>query len=58
MKRVSAPVGQDAVTRLDAARLLDQPDGLGDLLVDTVRGDASLGFLAGLERAEPAARWR
>lgn len=58
MRAGSAPTGQDVVTRLDAARLLDRADGLAGLLVDTVRGGASLGFLAGLERAEAAAWWR
>ncbi|MBM7167770.1 GNAT family N-acetyltransferase [Streptomyces sp. G44] len=38
--------------------LLDHADGLGDLLADTVRSGASLGFLAGLERAEASAWWR
>ncbi|MCF3124868.1 GNAT family N-acetyltransferase [Streptomyces arenae] len=33
-------------------------DALADLLVDTVRGGASLGFLAGLDRATAAAWWR
>ncbi len=51
-------LGRDAVTRIDAARFPDYAGGLAELLVDTVRGGASLGFLAGLERAEAAAWWR
>ncbi|MFD7133391.1 GNAT family N-acetyltransferase [Streptomyces sp. NPDC059894] len=44
-------------TRLDAARLLDRTEGLADLLVDTVDGGASVGFLAPLDRAEAVAWW-
>ncbi|GAB7105953.1 GNAT family N-acetyltransferase [Streptomyces phaeofaciens JCM 4814] len=44
--------------RLDAARLLDRAQGLADLLVDTVAGGASIGFLAPLDRAEAVAWWR
>ncbi|MEV7192798.1 GNAT family N-acetyltransferase [Streptomyces sp. NPDC093510] len=46
------------LVRLDAAGLHDAADGLADLLVDTVRGGASLGFLADLDRAAAAACWR
>lgn len=45
-------------TRLDAAQLLDRLEGLADLLVDTVDGGASVGFLAPLDRAEAAAWWK
>jgi ribosomal protein S18 acetylase RimI-like enzyme len=45
-------------TRLDAARLLDRIEGLADLLVDTVDGGASVGFLAPLDRAEAVAWWK
>ncbi|MFJ4620930.1 GNAT family N-acetyltransferase [Streptomyces sp. NPDC088812] len=44
-------------TRLDAARLLDRTEDLADLLVDTVDGGASVGFLAPLDRAEAVAWW-
>ncbi|MEU6123950.1 GNAT family N-acetyltransferase [Streptomyces sp. NPDC047123] len=46
------------MARLDPAGLRDAAEGLADLLVDTVRGGASLGFLAGLDRAAAAAWWR
>ncbi|MFI1506904.1 GNAT family N-acetyltransferase [Streptomyces sp. NPDC020597] len=45
-------------TRLDAPRLLDRAQGLADLLIDTVDGGASVGFLAPLDRAEAVAWWR
>ncbi|MGW0945313.1 N-acetyltransferase family protein [Streptomyces sp. NPDC002623] len=45
-------------TRLDAARLLDRVEELADLLIDTVDGGASVGFLAPLDRAEAVAWWR
>ncbi|MEU1021026.1 GNAT family N-acetyltransferase [Streptomyces sp. NPDC005904] len=47
-----------SLARLDAARLLECADDLGRLLADTVRGGASLGFLADLDRASAAAWWR
>ncbi|MFD9394449.1 GNAT family N-acetyltransferase [Streptomyces sp. NPDC060000] len=46
------------VARLDARRLRDRVTELTDLLIDTVHGGASLGFLAPLDRAEAAAWWR
>ncbi|MFI2436280.1 GNAT family N-acetyltransferase [Streptomyces sp. NPDC018693] len=46
------------VTRLDAARLLSRVEDLADLLLDTVAGGASVGFLHPLDRAEAAAWWR
>ncbi|MGV9560600.1 N-acetyltransferase family protein [Streptomyces sp. NPDC003522] len=44
-------------TRLDAPRLLGLAGRLADLLVDTVHGGASVGFLAPLDRAEALAWW-
>lgn len=44
--------------RLDAAQLLDRAEELAGLLVDTVDGGASIGFLAPLDRAEAVAWWR
>lgn len=44
--------------RLDADRLLDRAEELADLLVDTVHGGASVGFLAPLDRAEAVAWWK
>ncbi|MER5429902.1 GNAT family N-acetyltransferase [Streptomyces sp. NPDC002588] len=44
--------------RLDAAQLGDRVEELADLLVDTVDGGASVGFLAPLDRAEAVAWWR
>ncbi|MEV6177554.1 GNAT family N-acetyltransferase [Streptomyces sp. NPDC052016] len=44
--------------RLDAGRLLDRVEGLADLLVDTVDGGASVGFLAPLDRAAAVAWWK
>ncbi|MGW3137712.1 N-acetyltransferase family protein [Streptomyces sp. NPDC001139] len=46
------------VRRVDHAGLLASADGLADLLVDTVEGGASVGFLAPLDRAEALAWWR
>ncbi|MFF2851067.1 GNAT family N-acetyltransferase [Streptomyces sp. NPDC058001] len=46
------------VKRLTAARLLNSADALGDLLVDTVRGGSSLGFMESLDRATAADWWR
>jgi GNAT superfamily N-acetyltransferase len=44
--------------RLDAGRLLDRVEGLADLLVDTVDGGASVGFLAPLDRPAAVAWWK
>lgn len=46
------------VTRLDAAELPLHFEELADLLVDTVDGGASVGFLAPLDRAEAVAWWK
>ncbi|WP_447042299.1 N-acetyltransferase family protein [Streptomyces sp. DSM 118878] len=46
------------MTRLDVAGLLGHADGLAELLVETVRGGASLGFLADLDGATAADWWR
>ncbi|MER5450444.1 GNAT family N-acetyltransferase [Streptomyces sp. NPDC002764] len=46
------------VKRLDHAELLACAPGLADLLVDTVEGGASIGFLAPLDRSEALAWWR
>ncbi|MDH6566425.1 GNAT superfamily N-acetyltransferase [Streptomyces sp. SAI-117] len=46
------------VTRLDATHLADRVDQLADLLVDTVDGGASVGFLAPMDRAEAVAWWK
>jgi ribosomal protein S18 acetylase RimI-like enzyme len=46
------------VTRLDSAGLLARVDDLADLLVDTVDGGASVGFLAPLDRAAALAWWK
>jgi GNAT superfamily N-acetyltransferase len=43
--------------RLDETRLLRCAGTLADLLVDTVNGGASVGFLAPLDRAEARAWW-
>ncbi|MEU0106791.1 GNAT family N-acetyltransferase [Streptomyces sp. NPDC006251] len=43
--------------RLDETRLLRHAGALADLLVDTVDGGASVGFLAPLGRAEALAWW-
>jgi len=45
------------VTRLDETQLLDRVEELGDLMVDTVDGGASIGFLAPMDRAEAVAWW-
>ncbi|MCX5267559.1 GNAT family N-acetyltransferase [Streptomyces sp. NBC_00199] len=45
-------------TRLDAPRLLDHARELAGLLIDTVDGGASVGFLVPLERADAVAWWR
>lgn len=46
------------VSRLDEDQLADCVDQLADLLVDTVEGGASIGFLAPLDRAEARAWWK
>ncbi|MEV6016699.1 GNAT family N-acetyltransferase [Streptomyces sp. NPDC051997] len=45
-------------TRLTEAELRTVLDELADLLVDTVDGGASIGFLAPLRRADAVAHWR
>ncbi|CAL9588195.1 Acetyltransferase [Streptomyces sp. enrichment culture] len=44
--------------RLDATRLLAEAQELAALLVDTVDGGASVGFLAPLDTADAVAWWR
>ncbi|MEU0167112.1 GNAT family N-acetyltransferase [Streptomyces iakyrus] len=44
--------------RLDAAQLLERAGDLADLLVGTVNGGASVGFLAPLARARALAWWQ
>jgi ribosomal protein S18 acetylase RimI-like enzyme len=46
------------VTRLDEAQLLEQVEGLADLLVDTVADGASVGFLAPLDGTTAMAWWK
>ncbi|WP_328875154.1 GNAT family N-acetyltransferase [Streptomyces sp. NBC_00287] len=46
------------VSRLDPGQLLDRTGELAELLVDTVDGGASIGFLAPLDRAEAEAWWK
>jgi ribosomal protein S18 acetylase RimI-like enzyme len=46
------------VSRLDLRELHARVDELADLLVDTVDGGASVGFLAPLDRAEALAWWK
>ncbi|MFK4101563.1 GNAT family N-acetyltransferase [Streptomyces sp. NPDC019531] len=46
------------VTRLDEAQLMDRIDELAELLVDTVDGGASIGFLASMDRAAAVAWWK
>ncbi|MFD0272968.1 GNAT family N-acetyltransferase [Kitasatospora sp. NPDC127111] len=46
------------VERLTADELADAAGRLADLLVDTVDGGSSLGFLAPLDHADAAAWWR
>ncbi|MFF1374667.1 GNAT family N-acetyltransferase [Streptomyces sp. NPDC058308] len=55
---MSSVATRTRVARLDAAQLHASADALADLLVDTVRGGNSLGFLADLDRATAAAWWR
>ncbi|KAF5993188.1 GNAT family N-acetyltransferase [Streptomyces sp. WAC00263] len=45
------------VSRLDAQRLRASVGELAELLIDTVEGGASIGFLAPLERATAVAWW-
>ncbi|MGW1753305.1 GNAT family N-acetyltransferase [Streptomyces mirabilis] len=45
------------VSRLDARRLRASVGELAELLIDTVEGGASIGFLAPLERATAVAWW-
>jgi GNAT superfamily N-acetyltransferase len=47
-----------AVARLEAQQLKDSVGALADLLVDTVEGGASVGFLAPFDRAAAVAFWR
>ncbi|MGW3032246.1 N-acetyltransferase family protein [Streptomyces sp. NPDC001178] len=46
------------VNRLDCDELHARVDALADLLVDTVDGGASIGFLAPLDRAEALVWWK
>lgn len=46
------------VNRLDCDELHARVDALADLLVDTVDGGASIGFLAPLDRAAALAWWK
>ncbi|WAZ25413.1 GNAT family N-acetyltransferase [Streptomyces cinnabarinus] len=46
------------VSRLDGDQLLARADELAELLVDTVDGGASVGFLAPLDRATARAWWK
>ncbi|GEC03009.1 N-acetyltransferase [Streptomyces spinoverrucosus] len=46
------------VVALDAGQVLDRAGELAELLVDTVDGGASVGFLAPLDRAEALAWWQ
>lgn len=46
------------VARLDEAQLLERVEDLADLLVDTVTGGASVGFLAPLDRTAATAWWK
>lgn len=46
------------VTSLDEARLTARTEELADLLIDTVSGGASIGFLAPLDRAAAVAWWQ
>ncbi|MFF4271896.1 GNAT family N-acetyltransferase [Streptomyces sp. NPDC001536] len=47
-----------SVTRLDESEVLDRLDALADLMVDTVDGGASIGFLGPLDHAEATAWWK
>ncbi|WUP39491.1 GNAT family N-acetyltransferase [Streptomyces europaeiscabiei] len=46
------------ISRLDGSPPLSLVEGLADLLVDTVHGGASIGFLAPLDRAAAVAWWK
>ncbi|MFF4055820.1 GNAT family N-acetyltransferase [Streptomyces sp. NPDC001668] len=46
------------ITRLDRTQLPERVDKLADLLVDTVDGGASIGFLAPMDRTAAVAWWR
>ncbi|MFE7654047.1 GNAT family N-acetyltransferase [Streptomyces bottropensis] len=46
------------ISRLTGRQPPSLVEGLADLLVDTVRGGASVGFLASLDRAAAVAWWR
>ncbi|MEV7072296.1 GNAT family N-acetyltransferase [Streptomyces sp. NPDC091972] len=46
------------ITRLDETRLAQRADELAELLVDTVDGGASVGFLAPMDRAAAVAWWK
>ncbi|MEU1475354.1 GNAT family N-acetyltransferase [Streptomyces sp. NPDC005760] len=46
------------ITRLDRTQLPERVDKLADLLVDTVDGGASIGFLAPLDRTAAVAWWQ
>ncbi|MFD3496875.1 GNAT family N-acetyltransferase [Streptomyces sp. NPDC058676] len=46
------------VSRLNGTQVLDHVDALADLLVDTVDGGASVGFLVPLDRAAALAWWK
>ncbi|KOU55533.1 acetyltransferase [Streptomyces sp. MMG1533] len=43
---------------MDGTQVLDRVDALADLLIDTVDGGASVGFLAPLDRATALAWWK
>ncbi|MEV7888127.1 GNAT family N-acetyltransferase [Streptomyces sp. NPDC002817] len=47
-----------SVTRLDESEVLDRLDALAGLMVDTVDGGASIGFLGPLDHAEATAWWK
>lgn len=46
------------VTSLNEDQLAARTDELADLLIDTVQGGASIGFLASLDRAAAVAWWQ
>jgi GNAT superfamily N-acetyltransferase len=46
------------VARLDGGQLSSRVEALADLLVDTVEGGASIGFLAPMDRAAAVAWWK
>ncbi|MCX5359309.1 GNAT family N-acetyltransferase [Streptomyces sp. NBC_00124] len=47
-----------SVTRLEESEVLDRLDALAGLMVDTVDGGASIGFLGPLDHAEATAWWK